>query len=241
MVCIKVLLPSRKILPFSYYGNIYYWRGLICSSFGQSGVFAWFGSKSHRISNLKVIWTQEMMLSESNCPNMESNHLSVQIPLQLYRTVWPYVDLKCCFIVQNSFISWPSKYWSWDCSVHLCVMFVMLLFPFLTKPCLILVLILHLNNKKAFQWDAYCLLAKCTCQPYMLRWPPNVHTGGGGGSSSEQVWTGLYWWPPDVTSRGIPCLMSRGVGGQDQGVPMSDVQYTSWVMVTWGPLWNIQF
>ena len=29
--------------------------------------------------------------------------------------------------------------------------------------------------------------------------------GSGGGLWSEQIWTGLKWWPPDVTSReGVP-------------------------------------
>ena len=46
----------------------------------------------------------------------------------------------------------------------------------------------------------------------------------GVGSSSEQVWTGLQWWPPDVTSKG-------------PGHPVSNVWGTlyseiQWVLVT---------
>ena len=49
--------------------------------------------------------------------------------------------------------------------------------------------------------------------------------------SNEQVWTGLQWWPPDVTSRGTRA-----------GGPRSDVRggmlysvrsNVSWVMVLW--------
>ena len=42
----------------------------------------------------------------------------------------------------------------------------------------------------------------------------SVVVGGGGGSSSKQVWTGIQWRPPEVTSRelGVPCLIPRGWG-----------------------------
>ena len=53
-----------------------------------------------------------------------------------------------------------------------------------------------------------------------------------GVSSSNQVWTGLQWWPPDVTSRrrgrsnaGDPMLMCRGCTVRSNAL---------WVMVTWG-------
>ena len=46
-----------------------------------------------------------------------------------------------------------------------------------------------------------CLLP--AWQPYVFMKPPlDVRTVGGGRSSSEQVWTGLQWWLPDVSSRG---------------------------------------
>ena len=61
------------------------------------------------------------------------------------------------------------------------------------------------------------------CQPYKLQ-PTAVSNNGGGVSSNEQVWTGLQYWPPGVTNRGlglelglgvshVPCLMVRGVRG----------------------------
>ena len=73
-----------------------------------------------------------------------------------------------------------------------------------------------------------------------------------GGSSNEQVWTGLQWWPSDVTSRGwakvngpisdvcvgnqswgIPCLMSEmGCG------PCRVRSNASWIMVIWGHPWE---
>ena len=57
----------------------------------------------------------------------------------------------------------------------------------------------------------------------------------GGGSSSIQLWTGLQWWPLDVSSRrwgqGVPCPMSRGDWGPVQWGPM---HHGSWVMVTCG-------
>ena len=54
---------------------------------------------------------------------------------------------------------------------------------------------------------------------------------GGGCPSHEQVWTGLQWLPPDVTSRGphVWCLGCLGLGcvpcmgSREVGVPMSDV------------------
>ena len=42
------------------------------------------------------------------------------------------------------------------------------------------------------------------CQPYVFRWLP-LRTGGKGEgevSWNEQVWTGFWWWPPAVSSRG---------------------------------------
>ena len=45
-------------------------------------------------------------------------------------------------------------------------------------------------------------------------------------SSSEQVWTGIRSWPPDVlvlTTKGGPCMVRSKVSG---------------VMVTWDPLWT---
>ena len=47
-------------------------------------------------------------------------------------------------------------------------------------------------------------------------------------SSSERVWTGLQWWPPDVTNRIIPCSMS-------EGRPCTVRSSVRWVMVTWDP------
>ena len=47
-------------------------------------------------------------------------------------------------------------------------------------------------------------------------------------SSSERVWTGLQRWPPDVTNRRIPCLMS-------EGRPCTVRSSVRWVMVTWDP------
>ena len=53
-----------------------------------------------------------------------------------------------------------------------------------------------------------------------------------GKSSSKQAWTGLQWWPPDVTSRGardrgfyVWCLMEGACTVRSNA---------SWVMVTWG-------
>ena len=39
-----------------------------------------------------------------------------------------------------------------------------------------------------------------TCPPYMLQYPStrSLHQWGGA-SSNEQIWTGLWPWPPDVT------------------------------------------
>ena len=57
--------------------------------------------------------------------------------------------------------------------------------------------------------------------------------GEGGRTSSEQVWTGLQWWPPDVTSRRMALseqvwtgLMSREVPQAwcPGGYPRPDVQ-----------------
>ena len=67
----------------------------------------------------------------------------------------------------------------------------------------------------------------------------------GGGSSSEKIWTGLQWWPPDVTSTGeagkFPCLMSGGGGGgAGLGGDCTVRSSVSWIIVTWDspPLWT---
>ena len=75
-------------------------------------------------------------------------------------------------------------------------------------------------------------------------------------SSSEQVWTCLQWWPPEVSSRGVgtlvPCqggvtqvsgreekypgpMSGQGETGGRVGAVMSN---TSWVMVTLEPPWT---
>ena len=53
-----------------------------------------------------------------------------------------------------------------------------------------------------------------TRQPYVFQWPPlGVSTSGDSRSSSEQVWTGLRWWPPDVSSReGMSILGPMSMG-----------------------------
>ena len=75
-----------------------------------------------------------------------------------------------------------------------------------------------------------------TCQLYVLRWPPDVSTVGACTvRSSKQIWTGLQWCPPDVTSRGrgSTCPMSGERWGC--GVPYTVRSNASWVMVTTGP------
>ena len=84
------------------------------------------------------------------------------------------------------------------------------------------------------------------CQPYIFWWPPlNVSTSEVGRSSSEQVWTGLQWWPPDVSTRGgksrdlmsgggrsrSPGLMSRG----GRVVPRSNVRGRGVGLLVWCP------
>ena len=56
--------------------------------------------------------------------------------------------------------------------------------------------------------------------------------------SSEQVWTDLQWWPPDVTSRGpwsgqVP--MSGRRAGPGPGQSCTVRSHAPWIMVTWGP------
>ena len=56
--------------------------------------------------------------------------------------------------------------------------------------------------------------------------------------SSEQVWTDLQWWPPDVTSRGpwsgqVP--MSGRRAGPGPGESCTVRSHAPWIMVTWGP------
>ena len=53
----------------------------------------------------------------------------------------------------------------------------------------------------------------------------------GWGSSSEQVWTGLQSWPPDVNS-GVGSCTVRSYAGGGEGSLYTEVQ-ASWVMVTW--------
>ena len=55
--------------------------------------------------------------------------------------------------------------------------------------------------------------------------------------SNEQLWTGLQWWPPDVSSGGrIPCLMSRwGSGARCACIVRSNASYGNGHMGT--PLW----
>ena len=69
----------------------------------------------------------------------------------------------------------------------------------------------------------YVSVAITMCQ-YWLEW-------GEGKSSNEHVWTGVQWWPPDVSNgEGVgtkPGPMSGGVG--------TVRSKTSWVMVTWDP------
>ena len=63
--------------------------------------------------------------------------------------------------------------------------------------------------------------------------------------SNDQVWKGLQWWQPDVTSRAIPSLMAtagrslgsflRG-GGRARATPCTVRSNASWVILTWDSL-----
>ena len=93
------------------------------------------------------------------------------------------------------------------------------------------------------------------CKPYMFRCCHQMSVPVGYGSSSEQVWTGLQWWPPDVTGRETR-TRGHSMGTRDGvrvglGIPTFDVNWevglrrtgavrskASWVMVTWGLPWT---
>ena len=69
----------------------------------------------------------------------------------------------------------------------------------------------------------WCTLS--ACQLYKLQWPPDVSADVMGVSSSEQVWTGLPWWLPNVTQehrarRPISNAQGAGLGGSDVWCPV---------------------
>ena len=84
-----------------------------------------------------------------------------------------------------------------------------------------LIIVERYLNKNTFQ---YHLLAHGTC---FSSQPPDVSTGRG--SSSEHVWTSLWSWPPDVTSRRV---------GEDRRSLYMGVGLGVGVPVWWAPSYH---
>ena len=81
----------------------------------------------------------------------------------------------------------------------------------------------HSSRMRTIYLPTICATVANRCQHW---W------GKGWGSSSEQIWTGLKSWPPDITSRGSLCIEVPCQGGN---MVRSNA---SWVTLSHGTPWG---